>query len=118
MAQLRVGVIGAGQMGAHHIETIEKLESAQLIAVADPAEGRARAAIGRRPVEWTARWEAVLERDDIDAVSIAAASEYHAEITLAALEAGIYVLVEKPIATTVSDALRMDKAARATGRKL
>ena len=117
-SELRIAVIGAGAMGTHHIETLERLDSAQLVAVADPAEARARAAIGRRPVDWAARWEAIVERDDIDAVSIAAPSEHHAEITLGALDAGKHVLVEKPIATTVADALRMGETARAAGRKL
>lgn len=116
--ELRVAVIGAGQMGAHHIDALERLGSTQLVAVADPAEESARAAIGRRPVEWEPRWERVIGRADVDAICVAAPSAHHAEITLAALEAGKHVLVEKPIATTVQDALRMGDAARAAGRKL
>ena len=116
--KLRIAVIGAGTMGAHHIETLERLDCADLVAVADPVEDQARAAIGRRPVDWAAGWEAVVERDDVDAVVIAAPSEQHAAMTLGALDAGKHVLVEKPIATTVADALRMGEAARAAGRKL
>src|SRR4051812_29107304 len=117
MSELRVAVIGAGQMGTHHIETLERLASTQLVAVGDPVEESARAAIGRRPVDWEPRWETVVERNDVDAVCVASPSEHHAEITLAALEAGKHVLVEKPISTTVPDALRMGEAARAAGRK-
>ena len=118
MGELRVAVIGAGQMGGHHIETLERLESTQLVAVADPREESARKAIGRRPVDWVPSWEAVVERDDVDAVCVAAPSEHHAEIVLGAVDAGKHVLVEKPIATTVEDALRMGDAARAARRKL
>ena len=118
MDDLGVAVIGVGQMGAHHVETLEKLPSARLVAVADPAEAVARAVIGRRPVDWQPDWQRVLEREDVDAVCVAAPSEHHAEITLAALDAGKHVLVEKPIATTVPDAVRMDVAGRASGRKL
>jgi predicted dehydrogenase len=53
---LRVAVIGAGQMGAFHIETYERLPEAELVAVADPDEVGARAVIGRRPVSWP-RWK-------------------------------------------------------------
>src|SRR5918998_590774 len=105
-------------MGAHHVDTLEELPSARLVAVADPAEAAARAVIGRRPVDWAPRWETVIDRGDVEAVCIAAPSEHHAEITLAALEAGKHVLVEKPIATTVADALRMEAAAVAARRKL
>src|SRR4051794_4680759 len=118
MPELRVAVIGTGQMGTYHVETLERLASTQLVAVADPVEDSARAAIGRRPVDWEARWQTVVERDDIDAVTVASPSEHHAEITLAALDTGKHVLVEKPISTTVEDALRMGEAARAAGRKL
>src|SRR2546421_7068836 len=116
--ELRVAVIGAGQMGAFHINTWERVERARLVAVADPDEHAARACIGRRPIEWVADWRTLLERADVDAVVVAVPTELHAEFALTALEAGKHVLVEKPIATTMPDALRMATAARAASRKL
>jgi UDP-N-acetylglucosamine 3-dehydrogenase len=116
--QLRVAVIGAGQMGAFHAETYERLPEAELVALADPDEAAARAVIGRRPVGWDADWRNTLERAEVEAVVVAAPSEMHCEIGLAALDAGKHVLVEKPIATTLPDALRMASAARAAQRKL
>ncbi|MDX6667920.1 MAG: UDP-N-acetylglucosamine 3-dehydrogenase [Solirubrobacteraceae bacterium] len=116
--ELGVAVIGAGQMGAFHINTWERVERARLVAVADPDEHAARACIGRRPVEWVADWRALLERADVDAVVVAVPTELHAEFALGALEAGKHVLVEKPIATTMPDALRMATAARAASCKL
>jgi len=115
---LRVAVIGAGQMGAFHIETYERLPEAELVAVADPDEVGARAVIGRRPVSWDADWRSTLERAEVEAVVIAAPSEMHCEIGLAALDAGKHVLVEKPIATSLPDALRMASAARSAQLKL
>jgi UDP-N-acetylglucosamine 3-dehydrogenase len=115
---LRVAVIGAGQMGAFHIETYERLPEAELVAVADPDEAGARAVIGRRPVSWDADWRSTLERAEVEAVVIAAPSEMHCEIGLAALDAGKHVLVEKPIATSLPDALRMASAARSAQLKL
>ena len=116
--QLGVAVIGAGQMGAFHINTWERLESARLLAVADPDEATAAACVGRRPIDIVPDWRALLERSDIDAVAVAAPTELHAEMTLAALDAGKHVLVEKPIAASTPDALRMATAAHAAGRKL
>ena len=49
--ELGVAVMGAGQMGAFHINTWERVEGARLVAVADPDENAARTCIGRRPVE-------------------------------------------------------------------
>jgi len=118
MPELGVAVIGCGQMGARHVETWEKLSEGRLVAVADPDRDRAGAAIGRRPVGWDADWRATLERADVDAVCVAVPSEHHCEVALAALDAGKHVLVEKPIATSMPDALRMAAAARTAGRKL
>jgi UDP-N-acetylglucosamine 3-dehydrogenase len=116
--QLRIGLIGGGRMGGFHLETYEKVERAAVTALADPAEEAAKTRIGRRPIAWSADHHALLERDDVDAVSICSPSELHAQIALDAIAAGKHVLVEKPIATTLEDALRMAAAARAQGVKL
>jgi UDP-N-acetylglucosamine 3-dehydrogenase len=118
--QLNVAVIGAGRMGAFHIRTYERVERARLAAVADPDEAVRARAIGQRAVKQYDDWRELLaqEAGSLDAVSIACPSKMHTEVALAALESGLHVLVEKPIATTVSDALRMRAAARAAGRKL
>jgi predicted dehydrogenase len=118
MAELRCAVIGTGQMGTHHVNAFERVAGAELVAASDPDEAMARAAIGRRPIAWEPHWQTLIERDDIDAVSIAVPSELHAEIALAAIDAGKHVLVEKPIATTVADGQRMEQAAAAKRRKL
>ena len=117
-AELRVGLIGVGQMGGFHLETWEKIPAGVVVAVADPSETMARSRIGRRPIDWHADWRDLLERPDVDAVCIAAPSEMHAQIGLAALEAHKHVLVEKPIATRLEDGLRMAATARRVGRKL
>ncbi len=115
---LRMAVIGAGQMGARHAETYERLPQAEMVALADPDEAAARAVIGRRPIGWDADWRSTLERADVDAVVVATPSGMHCEIGLAALDAGKHLLVEKPIATSLPDALRMAAAARSAQRKL
>jgi predicted dehydrogenase len=116
--ELRVGVIGVGTMGGFHLDVWEKIPDAEVVAVADPDEDATRRRIARRPIDWHADWRTLLERDDIDAVSICSPSEFHAAIGLAALEAGKHVLVEKPIATRLEDALRLAGAAATAGRKL
>ncbi len=116
--ELGVAVIGAGRMGSFHVDTWERLDGARLVALADPDEPTARERIGRRPIAWDADWRTTLERADVDAVTIATPTELHAPITLAALDAGKHVLVEKPIASTTAEALRMAAAARDAGRKL
>jgi len=105
-------------MGSFHVETWDRVEAARILAVADPSEAAAGACIRRRPIDWHADWHTLIAREDIDAVSVAAPTEQHARIALAALHAGKHVLVEKPVASTLEDGTRMAAAARATGLKL
>ncbi len=118
--QLRIGVIGCGRMGAFHIRNYANIDCAHLVAVADPDEASRRRALGAMEVNEYANWRDMIEfgADELDAVSIACPSEFHATVALEALHAGLHVLVEKPIATTLPDALRMRGAAMEADRKL
>jgi UDP-N-acetylglucosamine 3-dehydrogenase len=118
MNELAVGLIGAGQMGSLHAQTWEKIPAARLVAIAEPNEALAAERIGRRQIDWHADYRALLERNDVDAVCICAPSVYHARIALDAIAAGKHVFVEKPIATTLEDGLRMSSAAALARRKL
>ncbi|HET9197663.1 MAG TPA: Gfo/Idh/MocA family oxidoreductase [Solirubrobacterales bacterium] len=116
--QLRVGVVGCGRMGGFHVRNYAQIECADLVAVADPsAEARSRALAGAGAEEFS-DWREMLESDELEAVSIACPSEHHADVAIEALAAGLHVLVEKPIATTLPDALRMRGAAIEADRKL
>jgi UDP-N-acetylglucosamine 3-dehydrogenase len=118
--QLRIGVIGCGRMGGFHVRNYSQIDCAHLAAVAEPSEeSRRRATAGTGAVEFS-DWRELIEfgADELDAVSIACPSEYHAEVALEALAADLHVLVEKPIATTLPDALRMRGAAMEADRKL
>jgi len=117
--RLRVGVIGCGRMGAFHVRNYAQLDCAQLVAVADPdPAARSRALAGSQALEFSDWRDLIEDADELDAVSIACPSERHAEVALEALAAGLHVLVEKPIATTLPDALRMRGAAIEANRKL
>lgn len=118
---LRVGVVGVGTMGARHVAVLQQLERTRLVAVADSDPvARSRALAGVHDVREFSDWRSLLVEmgSSLDAVCVASPSTSHAEIALAALASGVHVLVEKPIATTVPDALRMRAAALDAGRKL
>ena len=119
--QLRIGVIGCGRMGGFHVRNYSQIDCAHLVAVAEPERGVAPAGHSASTgVAEYSDWRELIEfgADELDAVSIACPSEYHAEVALEALAAGLHVLVEKPIATTLPDALRMRGAAMEADRKL
>jgi len=118
--RLNVGVVGCGRMGAFHVRNLLQLDCARLVAVADPDEAARRRAVGGMSIPEYGDWRAMIECEsgELDAITVACNSERHAEVALEALDAGLHVLVEKPIATTVPDALRMRSAAMEADRKL
>jgi len=117
--QLRIAVVGAGYWGPNLVRNFRGSPHWDLVAVCDLDEARARKVIGARStVEVETSLEALLRRDDIDAVAIATPARTHAPIALAALAAGKHVLVEKPLADTPDAAARMVRAASEADRVL
>jgi UDP-N-acetylglucosamine 3-dehydrogenase len=118
MSDLSIGIIGLGRMGTYHLENWERIDGAQVVGVAEPNEAVARERIGRRPIAHFADYRELIKRRDVDAVCITAPSQQHARIATEVIAAGKHLLVEKPIATTLEDGLRMAAAARQAGVKL
>jgi len=125
MSTLRVAMIGYGFMGAAHSQgwrTAPRVfdlpaEPEMAVVVGRNAEAVADAAAKWGWAESATDWREVIARDDIDIVDIVTPGDSHAEIAIAALEAGKHVLCEKPLANTVAEAEAMaDAAARAAAR--
>ncbi len=112
----RLAVVGAGIMGANHARVLSTLPGAELQVVVDPDEARGNALAESVGAQWAPSVDTVAET--CDAAVVATTSESHAEIGVALLEAGVDLLVEKPIATSVEDADRLIKAAGAGDRVL
>jgi len=111
----RFGVIGLGNMGRHHVRVLAELEDVELVAVSDPDRvARERVAKARR-VPAYASYEEMITGEQIDAVVVAVPTIRHEEVALAAMEAGLHVLVEKPLAPSVEAATRLVEAAHRTG---
>src|SRR4026209_970852 len=109
---LRTAVIGVGSLGRQHARIHADLASegaSQFVAVCDLSEQTARAISTERETDWTTDWRELIGR--IDAVSLVTPTEAHCEIACGLLEAGIHVLVEKPISRTLEEADRMIAAA-------
>ena len=116
--QWRVGVIGLG-MGRGHIGEYQKHPAVKVVAIADLNEQRLKDSGEQFKIEdrYTDAQE-LLDRPDIDAVSIATPNKFHAPLTLAALKAGKHVLCEKPMAMSVAEAVSMQAAADQAGKTL
>lgn len=115
---LQVGVIGAG-VGAAHIEGYQRVPGVEVRALADLNDERLQQVAARYSVpDRYHAYQELLARPEIDAVSICLPNVLHAPVTIAALQAGKHVLVEKPLASTVADGQAMVAAAEETGRIL
>jgi predicted dehydrogenase len=118
-APLRVGVVGVGWAGQQHIKAYSGLDGAELIGIAGLEEAERERLAAEHGVEHSvARWEDLLELEGLDAVSVAVPTFLHAPIAIAALERGLHVLSEKPIALNGPEAGAMVDAARSAGRVL
>lgn len=113
--QLRFGIIGTGMIGQFHAAAIAQTAGAQLVAVCRANPGRADEAAARFGVPCEPDVEALLAREDIDAVCICTPSGLHAAQGIAAARAGKHILVEKPMALSVADADALIAACRAAG---
>jgi predicted dehydrogenase len=122
--RFRVGVIGVGAIATDehygHIPNYLKLSEVEVVALSDINGRRARAIADRFdiPHVYTDSREMLAHRTTLDAVSICTPNYLHATTAIPFLEAGIHVLVEKPMALTAADGQRMIDAARASGAHL
>src|SRR5688500_10487603 len=99
---LRTAVIGAGSLGRQHARIHAALaaeDAVKFVSVCDINEETARAVSTERNSDWITDWRELI--GNVDAVSLATPTEIHCEIACGLLEAGVHVLVEKPISRTL-----------------
>jgi len=113
---LRTAVIGAGHLGRHHVRLHAADPRARLVAVVDSDPARAREFAG--PHGALALTDPAGLAGQVDAVSVAVPTIAHESVARPLLEAGIHVLVEKPIARSVAEADGLIAAAAASGAVL
>ncbi|MGV9992096.1 Gfo/Idh/MocA family protein [Streptomyces sp. NPDC003374] len=110
---MRIGILGLGRIGAFHAETLSALDAVTSLVVADPFAD-AEAAAGRFGAEVAGSPEEMLAAG-VDGVVVAAATDAHPALILAAVEAGVPVFCEKPVARTMAEGVRVLKAVEGAG---
>lgn len=128
MKKLKFAIIGCGRISYKHIEALAKNnEEAELVATCDveleKAEAKKKEYIEKtgaseNSVHTYTDYKEMLEKEDIDVVTIATESGYHAEIAIYSMNKGASALVEKPMALSIDDANEMIKVANENNVKL
>jgi predicted dehydrogenase len=119
MNPVRIGVVGTGSISEAHLNAYASNSDAIIAAICDLNEQRALQVAQKYGAEKTyTDYRDLFADPDIDAISICTWNNTHAEIAIAALQAGKHVLVEKPLCRTVEEALRIEEAVHASGKIL
>lgn len=112
--KIRCAVLGLGRLGYWHAENLShRVKGAELVAVVDPLEGRAKQVAQELGVpNWSQNPNDVFENPDIDAVAIVTPTTTHAELVKRAAASGKHIFVEKPITQTLQEADEVIEAIR------
>lgn len=111
---LRVGVIGTGAMGQHHVRIYSEMDNVELVGISDVDENRVRGLAGLYGTSPFTDYSELLAQN-LDAVSIVVPTMLHRQVTLNALASGTNVLIEKPVADTIENANDVISAAKDAG---
>ncbi|MCZ6676033.1 MAG: Gfo/Idh/MocA family oxidoreductase [Candidatus Poribacteria bacterium] len=119
MSKLRVGVIGLGGIARSHCDAIATLDNVEVVAVADLFEEKRREYMDKYniPKGYASHTE-LLQDDEIDAVAVVLGHQLHHRLTVDACNAGVHVLVEKPMALSLEQCDDMIAAAATNNVKL
>lgn len=116
---LKVGVIGCGSIAQYrHLPEYEANPYVQIVAVCDSNKKRAKEVANKYGVNMYTDYNELINCEELDAVSVCTPNDLHASISIVALQSGIHVLCEKPMATSKKDAEMMIEATEKSGKKL
>ncbi|HET9387176.1 MAG TPA: Gfo/Idh/MocA family oxidoreductase, partial [Gemmatimonadales bacterium] len=110
---VRVGVVGAGALGFHHIRLLKKIEGSELVGFYD--HNAARAAQVAKELETVAHPSLDALLDKVEAVTVVVPTPAHVDVGLPVLERNLHALIEKPLADTLPGAEQLVHTARERG---
>ncbi len=115
ISPIRVGIIGVGNMGQHHTRVLSFMKDVQLVGVADLNVDRGIDTASKYRVRFFEDYHDLLPH--VDAVCVAVPTRLHHDVGMTCLNAGVHVLIEKPIAASIAEAESLVNAA-ATAQKI
>ncbi|MDL2287076.1 Gfo/Idh/MocA family oxidoreductase [Eubacteriales bacterium OttesenSCG-928-G02] len=116
---VKIGIIGAGNIGSTHAGSYQKCPNAKITAVCDIDFEKAKSFAARFNIPNAyASYDEMLAAEELDGVSVCTWNSAHKDATIASLKAGVNVLCEKPMAMNRFEAMEMEKVANETGKLL
>ena len=119
--KVKVGIIGTGWIAEAHVVGYKKMEDVEIVAAADLVPGKAEKFCKDNGLEGVRCYEsghAMLEAEELDAVSICTYNCQHAPCAIDALEHGVHVMLEKPFTVTTEEAVEVMRAEKKSGKIL
>jgi predicted dehydrogenase len=114
-----VGIIGVGQIGKVHLDSYFSMPNVKVVAIADRDAEKTEAVAKQYDIPfWTTDFRALLDKKEIQAVSVCVHNNLHMPITIEALKAGKHVICEKPIAGSYCDGAKMLEVAKQEKKQL
>jgi predicted dehydrogenase len=115
---VKAAIIGAGLQMRRRAQAISETPGDEVVEIVGFRDETDKGITRQFGGEWSTRWRHAVEREDVDIVLVCTPPHIHADISIAALDAGKHVLCEKPLARTVAEAEAMLEAAKRAGRTL
>ena len=119
--KLRFGIIGTGWIAEAHVESLMRMDDAEIVAGADLIPGKAEKFFKRYGLEGVRCYpdhKSMIDSEELDAVCVCTYNSTHKECTVYALEHGLHVMLEKPMCVTTEEALEMIEAEKKSGKIL
>ena len=115
MEQIRIGFLGAGGMGQHHLKAVAQMPEVRVVAVCDISATMAEAAARRYKARSYQDHHDMLEKEDMDALYVAVPPFAHTDAELIAAKKGVHLFVEKPVALNLEKAREVSAAVSRAG---
>jgi len=112
---VRVGIVGSGIFGQWHLKAFTQLQNegkAELVAISDLVKEKREKAAGEYGVTPYEDYREMIEKEDLDAITVVTPDPFHTDIAVTGLEMGCHVLCEKPMATTMADCRKVLDASK------
>ncbi len=116
--KLKTAVIGIGNMGKNHVRIYSELKESELVAISDINEKLGKELAEKHSCNYYKNYKDLLKKEKIDAVSICVPTSLHYQVAADAINSGINLLIEKPIASSLAEANKIVELAEKSGVKL